>query len=173
MAGSGMGRNEAIAISPSGAHLARYLKQRPFSGAGEDKAHERGFEGATFTWAGLRISPLICYDLRFPELFRAGSKGGTEVFVVIAAWPKKRIDHWITLLQARAIENQAYVIAVNRTGDEPEFSYCGRSMVVDPHGRIVFDAGEDEGVGQVALDPELPAAWREEFPAYHDFLRWS
>jgi omega-amidase len=173
MDGNGMGRNEAIAVSPSGDQLARYLKQRPFSGAGEDLAHERGYEGTSFTWGGLRISPLICYDLRFPELFRGGAKGGAEVFVVIAAWPKKRIDHWVTLLRARAIENQAYVIGVNRTGDEPEFSYCGRSVVCDPHGEVVLDAGEEERVVQFTIDPKLPAAWREEFPAYSDFLRWS
>jgi predicted amidohydrolase len=173
IAANNMGRNEAIAIGPGGDQLARYVKQRPFSGAREDLAHERGFHGTFFTWAEMCISPLICYDLRFPELFRGCAKGGTEMFVVIAAWPKKRIQHWITLLRARAIENQAYVVGVNRTGDEPDFSYCGRSLVVDPHGEVVFDAGEGEGVGHVTLDPKLPATWRQEFPAYHDFLRWS
>jgi omega-amidase len=173
MDSNGMGRNEAVAVSPAGDQLARYLKQRPFSGAGEDLAHERGYKGASFMWAGMRVAPLICYDLRFPELFRGGAKAGAEVFVVIAAWPKTRIEHWIALLRARAIENQAYVIGVNRTGDEPTYSYCGRSIIVDPHGEVVADAGEEERVLQASLDPKLPEAWREEFPAYRDFLRWS
>ncbi len=170
---SGLGKNEAIALSSSGKPLCRYLKQRPFSGAGEDLVHDRGYEGTTFVWGGMLISPLICYDLRFPELFRGGAKAGAEVFVVIAAWPKTRIDHWITLLRARAIENQAYVVGVNRTGDEPKFSYCGRSLVVDPQGNIVTDLGEEERVAHVTLDPRMPSNWRDEFPAYHDFHRWS
>jgi predicted amidohydrolase len=173
MDGNGMGRNEALVLSPAGTQLARYLKQRPFSGAGEELAHERGSKGATFVWGGMLAAPLICYDLRFPELFRGGAKGGVEVFVVIAAWPKTRIGHWVALLRARAIENQAYVIGVNRTGDEPSYSYCGRSLVVDPHGEIVCDVGEEERVVHAKLDPKLPGSWREEFPAYTDFLRWG
>lgn len=168
-----LGRNEALVISPEGEVIGRYIKQRPFSGAGEDAVHERGFEGTTFSWAGMRVAPLICYDLRFPELFRAGAKAGAEMFAVIAAWPKKRIDHWIALLQARAIENQAYVVGVNRTGNEPTFQYCGRSIVVDPQGKIVADAGEKEGLLAVPIDAEWPRRWREEFPAYNDFQRWS
>lgn len=173
MGGDGLGRNEAVVISPAGDQLARYLKQRPFSGAGEELTHERGFDGSTFTWGGMRLSPLICYDLRFPELFRGGAKGGVEGFIVIAAWPKQRIEHWITLLRARAIENQAYVIGVNRTGDEPSLSYCGRSLVIDPHGDIVADLGEEERVVHLKLDPKMPGSWREQFPAYHDFHRWG
>jgi len=169
----GMGRNEALAFSPDGETLARYVKQRPFSGGGEDLAHERGYEGTTFIWAGLRVAPLICYDLRFPELFRAGSKAGAEVFVVIAAWPKDRIEHWITLLRARAIENQAFVVGVNRTGNDPKHQYCGRSIVVDPHGTILADGGEQEGVVTANLDASVVLSWRDSFPSYRDFLRWS
>ena len=169
----GLGRNEALILSPSGEVLARYLKQRPFSGGGEDLTHERGYEGVTFKWGGLRVAPFICYDLRFPELFRGAAKAGAEVFIVIAAWPKIRIDHWVTLLRARAIENQAYVVGVNRTGDEPNRPCGGRSVVIDPHGAIVADAGENEGVVAATLDPKVVRSWREEFPAYQDFLRWS
>jgi omega-amidase len=169
----GLGRNEAVVYGPSGELLARYLKQRPFSGAGEDLAHERGFKGATFLWSGMRVAPLICYDLRFPELFRGAAKAGAEMYVVIAAWPSKRIEHWITLLRARAIENQAYVIGVNRTGEEPKFHYSGRSVVVDPHGEILHDAGEEECVLHAKLDPRVPQEWRDQFPAYNDFLRWG
>jgi omega-amidase len=169
----GMGRNEALTFSSTGEILARYVKQRPFSGGGEDLAHERGYKGVTFAWAGLQVATLICYDLRFPELFRAGSKGGVEVFVVIAAWPKDRIEHWITLLRARAIENQAFVVGVNRTGNDPKHQYCGRSIVVDPRGSILADAGEEECVLSATVDAKVVQSWREDFPAYRDFLRWS
>ena len=140
---------------------------------GETEHYEAGTATTLFRWDGFTVSPFICYDLRFPEHFRKATRAGAQLITVIASWPVARIGHWITLLQARAVENQAYVVGVNRTGDEPDFSYCGRSIVVDPHGQVVFDAGEEEGVGHVTLDPKLPATWREEFPAYHDFLRWS
>jgi predicted amidohydrolase len=121
-----------------------------------------------FEWAGLKISPLICYDLRFPELARAAVKLGAEVLVYIAAWPVKRYHHWITLLQARAIENQACVIGVNRTGQDPQFSYNGRSLVVDPHGIIIADAGEREQALRAELDTQVIRDWRAQFPALRD-----
>ena len=82
--------------------------------------------------------------------------------------PVKRQQHWLTLLQARAIENQAYVIGVNRIGNEPQFSYAGRSVVVDPHGVIIADAGEQERVLTATLDAESVEAWRRDFPALRD-----
>ena len=162
-------RNIAAAYSPDG-KLAHYIKQRPFTGADEHLAHIAGKDAAVFDWGGLKIAPLVCYDLRFPELFRAGLTLGATAFVVIAAWPMRRIEHWLTLLRARAIENQAYVIGVNRTGSEPRFTYSGRSVVIDPHGNIVLDAGEGECAVSVELDTALPTTWRTEFPAVRDFL---
>ena len=86
----------------------------------------------------------------------------------MALWPTKRQHHWLTLLQARAIENQAWVVGVNRIGGEPQFSYSGRSVVVDPHGVIVADAGEQERVLAASLDLEMVRAWRRDFPALRD-----
>lgn len=115
------------------------------------------------------MSPFICYDLRFPEIFRAAALGlGSELLVVIASWPIKRAQHWVTLLQARAIENQAYVIGVNRCGTDPNFTYPGRSMVVDPHGVILVDASDVEGTVSARLDRARVASWREQFPALRD-----
>jgi predicted amidohydrolase len=169
----GMGRNEALVLAPDGRVLARYLKQRPFSGGGEDLAHERGEVPALFEWDGVRVAPLVCYDLRFPEVFRAALRAGAEMFVVIAAWPTTRIEHWITLLRARAIENQAIVVGVNRTGEEPQHRYCGRSLVVDCHGQVLADAGEAEGVTACEIASSSAREWREQFPAVRDFLRWG
>ena len=161
-------RNQSLVIAPDGRELARYTKQQPFSLGGEGTVHERGHTPVLFEWGGLKISPLICYDLRFPELARAAVKLGAEVLVYIAAWPVKRYHHWITLLQARAIENQAYVIGVNRTGQDPNFSYNGRSLVVDPHGIIIADAGEREQALRAELAPEIVHDWRAQFPALRD-----
>lgn len=166
--GEGRGMNQALAIAPDGTLLARYTKNHPFSLGGEDKAHVAGSGVALFEWQGLRIAPLICYDLRFPELAREAMRARAEVMIYIAAWPVKRIQHWITLLQARAIENLAYVIGVNRCGSDPEFSYTGRSLVVDPHGVVIADAAEQERVVSTEIDPGVVRQWRAQFPALRD-----
>ena len=166
--GPGSGRNEAVAFAPDGRLLARYVKQRPFSGAGENAVHERGTETVIFSWGGFTVAPFVCYDLRFPELFRDAVQRGADLLIVIAAWPVKRIEHWLTLLRARAIENQAWVVGVNRCGREPDFIYNGRSVVVDPHGAIVADAGDVEKVLAASVDAETVRAWRAEFPALRD-----
>ena len=164
----GRGMNQALAIAPNGTVIARYTKNHPFSLGGEDQAHISGTDVSLFEWQGLRIAPLICYDLRFPELARTAVRAGAEVLVFIAAWPVKRIQHWITLLQARAIENLAYVIGVNRCGTDPDFTFTGRSLVVDPHGLIIADAAEQERVISVRIDPAVLREWRSQFPALRD-----
>ncbi len=164
----GRGMNQALALSPDGSVLARYTKNYPFSLGGEDQAHTAGTDVSLFEWQGLRIAPLICYDLRFPELARTAIRAEAEVLVYIAAWPVKRIQHWITLLQARAIENLAYVIGVNRCGTDPEFTYTGRSLVVDPHGLVIADAAEQERVVSARIEPAVLRDWRSQFPALRD-----
>lgn len=165
---AGMGRNESVTFGPDGALLARYTKIQPFSLGGESECHAAGSEVVTFPWGGFTVAPLVCYDLRFPEHFRTAVKKGANLMVVIASWPVKRYHHWLTLLQARAIENLAYVIGVNRTGSDPHLKYNGRSVVVSPHGHIIADAGEGEGVVSARLDLADVKAWREQFPALGD-----
>lgn len=167
--GSGaLGRNESVAFSPEGTLLARYAKIHPFTLGGESQVHESGVEVTIFSWAGFTVAPFVCYDLRFPELFRDAARRGANLFVVSALWPAKRQQHWLTLLQARAIENQAYVIGVNRVGNEPSYTYAGRSVVVDPHGIIIADAGERETVLGSSIDLAVVTAWRRDFPALRD-----
>lgn len=165
---NGRGRNDSITFAPDGERLARYTKIHPFSLGGESEGHEAGLDVVTFDLAGFVAAPFVCYDLRFPEIFRAAAKRGANLFVVIALWPAKRQQHWLTLLQARAIENQAYVIGVNRVGNEPQFSYAGRSAVVDPHGVIIADAGEQERILRASIDLSTVEAWRRDFPALRD-----
>lgn len=165
----GKGFNQALVIGPEGTELARYTKIRPFSLGGEAGVHAPGSAPVIFEWQGLKIAPLVCYDLRFPELAREALSLGAEVFVYIAAWPARRIQHWLTLLQARAIENQAYVLGVNRCGQEPDFSYCGRSALVDPQGVIIADAADGEKVLRAESRPEIVHTWRRDFPAVRDW----
>lgn len=161
-------RNQAVAWAPDGRELARYTKQRPFSLAGEGAHYPGGGATVVFEWGGFRIAPFVCYDLRFPELFRAAVQQGADLLTVIASWPARRLTHWLTLLQARAIENQACVIGVNRCGRDSHFSYAGRSVAIDPQGCIRADAGSEEGVTLAEFDPAWAARWREEFPALRD-----
>jgi len=162
-------RNEAVVFGPEGALACRYAKMRPFTFGGEPAAgYVAGTEVVTFSWQGFTVAPFICYDLRFPELFREAVKLGANLFVVIASWPVKRHQHWLTLLQARAIENQAFVIGVNRTGTDPHSHYNGRSVVVDPQGHIIADAGERERVLSAEVALEEVTRWRRDFPALQD-----
>lgn len=165
---AGKARNQALAVAPDGKVLARYTKMRPFSMGGEADVHVRGTTPVVFQWSGFKIAPLVCYDLRFPEVAREAVRMGAQVLVYMAAWPVKRFQHWITLLQARAIENQAYVIGVNRTGTEPQFSYNGRSLVVDPHGVIIADAGEREHSISTPIEQAVVTDWRAQFPGLRD-----
>ncbi|MFM2177312.1 MAG: hypothetical protein RL015_1410 [Verrucomicrobiota bacterium] len=164
----GKGLNQSLVLAPEGHELARYTKIQPFSLGGESVVHDKGSAPMVFAWQSLKIASLICYDLRFPELARQAVRLGAEVLVYIAAWPVKRYQHWLTLLQARAIENQAYVLGVNRMGTDPHFSYNGRSVLVDPHGIIVADAGEREQVLKAEIDPAVVRDWRAQFPALCD-----
>ncbi len=164
-------RNEAVAFSPQGTVLARYAKQQPFTPAGERDLFQAGARSLVFEWGGFKVAPFVCYDLRFPELFREAVDLGAELLVVIANWPSKRVSHWETLLRARAIENQAFVLGVNRCGNDPQFPYPGRTVVVDPQGEILADAGSSEGVLQADVDRSILLSWREQFPALKDRQR--
>lgn len=162
------GRNESVTFGPDGRLIARYGKIHPFSMGGELEVHQQGTEIVTFELNGFTVAPFVCYDLRFPEIFRSAVDRGANLFVVIANWPVKRDRHWLTLLQARAIENLAYVVGVNRCGIDPHFFYSGRSVVVDPHGIIIADAGGEEHVTVTELDLDLVQNWRRDFPPLRD-----
>lgn len=160
--------NCSATASPTGEIICRYWKTHPFSHGEEDKNYTPGDVVKTLTIGDTVISPSICYDLRFPELYRLASSSRAEVFVVIANWPEKRNQHWISLLKARAIENQAYVIGVNRCGEDPNLVYAGSSMVVDCMGEIVADAESNSGVFEAELDIAGLRDWRAHFPALRD-----
>lgn len=165
---AGKGLNQAVAFDPAGRELVRYTKLHPFSFGGEAK-HFVGGEGvATFDWGGMRVAPLICYDLRFPEAFRLATRRGAQVLAVLANFPSARESHWVTLLTARAIENQAYVVGVNRCGADPYLPYPGRSLIIGPRGDILADAGPGEAVISAELDLDDLLDYRAKFPALRD-----
>lgn len=164
----GRGCNQAVAFSPEGGELARYTKIQPFSLGGEKDHYTEGDRVRTFSWRGLTVVPYICYDLRFPEIFRVGARKGAQVITVMANWPETRIQHWVTLLQARAIENQAYVAGVNRCGASPDLPYNGRSLIVAPTGEILADAGDRERVIAAEVDAEALQALRTNLPFLRD-----
>ena len=167
-AANGRACNQSVTFGPDGTLLVRYTKIQPFTLGGEAEVHQAGSEVVTFEWGGFKVAPFICYDLRFPEHFRQAARLGADLFVVIASWPVKRHHHWLTLLQARAIENLAFVVGVNRTGTDPHFHYNGRSIVASPHGHIIADAGELERVVPAEIDAEEVRQWRAQFPALSD-----
>jgi predicted amidohydrolase len=160
----GAGRlNAAVAVDPKGTVLARYAKLHPLSYADEHRHYRRGDDMPVFELGGARAAMLICYDLRFPEAFREAALKGAEVFFVIANWPARRVKHWFTLLRARAIENQAFVVGVNRVGTDPRESYVSSSLVAGPQGDVLH-----EGPGVVDLDLTVVREWRREFPTLND-----
>jgi predicted amidohydrolase len=164
----GRATNGASVFDAAGKSIARYVKCHGFTPAGEHVAYAAGDGPTIFDWGGLKVAPLVCYDLRFPELFRAAVKLGAEVFVVIANWPSARVGHWVTLAKARAIENQAYVVAVNRCGRDPKYSYPGRSLIIDPKGEVLAEAGDGVAVLSAEIDPKISRDWRRDFPALRD-----
>ena len=166
--GSKMGKNLAVLFNPKGERVGEYQKIHPFTPIGEDKVHLAGHELQIFSIGSFHLCPMLCYDLRFPELFRASVKKGTNLFVVLASWPDSRMNHWHALLQARAIENQAYVIGVNRTGSDPNHQYAGGSKVIDPMGKIRTEAALEEEWISFTLEHRLIEDWRSSFPALLD-----
>ncbi len=165
----GRARNKALVFSPAGELLAFYAKMRPFTLGGEPEHYVAGEGPVAFRWSDCTVSPFICYDLRFPEIFReAVAAHRPELFAVIANYPEKRIGHWVALLQARAIENQAYVVGVNRIGRDPSCSYNGRSVIVDPQGEIIADAGGRECCISAKLDLANLKKYRAGLPFLDD-----
>ena len=151
-------------------------KIHPFSYGGEDRIFSRGNELVTVGLGNPEpwiIQPSICYDLRFPEMFRVGSQHGAHLIVVQANWPHARQHHWETLLRARAIENQAFVVGVNCTGTQAPLKFIGGSYIFSPQGDIVAKGGEEETVirGHIELSDCLQ--WRKQFPALRDRMPWN
>jgi len=152
----------------AGGRLYFYDKRHLFRMSGEHRVYGAGQSQMTVTIGAWRIRPFICYDLRFPIWTRNIDKA-YDVALFVANWPAARAAHWMALLTARAIENQSYVIGVNRVGlDGNGHAYAGDSMVLDPQGKILFQAQDKEVLHTADLDAASQEAYRESFPAWRD-----
>ncbi|MFF5023975.1 carbon-nitrogen family hydrolase [Streptomyces collinus] len=161
--------NTSLVFSPSGDLAAAYRKIHRFGfDKGEAVLMGAGREPVTVRLPETTVGLATCYDLRFPELFRSLVDAGAETLVIPAGWPERRRAHWTLLAQARAVENQAFVLACGTAGTHAGVPQAGHSIVVDPWGEVLAEAGAGEEVLTVDLDPAKPAATREQFPALKD-----
>ncbi len=159
--------NRLIWVNPAGEHFT-YDKKHLFRMSGEEKVYSPGKEKITIDLNGWKIRPFICYDLRFP-LWTRNFENAYDVAIFVANWPEKRSAHWKVLLQARAIENQSFVIGVNRVGSDGKgFTYSGDSSVIDPRGNIVFQKSHTACTFTANLSYTLLEEYRKKFPAWMD-----
>ncbi|MFF9021785.1 carbon-nitrogen family hydrolase [Streptomyces eurythermus] len=161
--------NTSLVFSPSGELAAAYRKIHRFGfDKGEAVLMGAGRDLVTVRLPDTTLGVATCYDLRFPELFRALVDAGAETLVIPAGWPERRRAHWTLLARARAVENQAFVLACGTAGTHAGVPQAGHSIVVDPWGEVLAEAGPGEEVLTVDIDPAKPAATRERFPALKD-----
>jgi len=160
-------QNVSLAIDRKGKDIAIYAKTHLISLLGEDTSYESGDRPATFYLDEVCTTCFICYDLRFPELFRAVADK-CMLIIVIASWPDTRQAHWDTLLRARAIENQCYVIGVNRVGEGGGYSFTGGSAIIDPLGESITQGEEKETLLVADIDAEKVKEIRSQFPFLKD-----
>jgi omega-amidase len=161
-------KNTAVAIDRDGRILSTYAKMHLFSHGHEDKGNTPGTDLGMFTLGSLACGIAICYDLRFPDLFRLYAQHGVQAVFIPSAWPHVRTRHWELFIQARALENQMYIIGVNTTGQNPVESYAGNSMTADPQGIIISRANEAEQLVFTDLDPAVVDTARRQFPVEKD-----
>lgn len=158
--------NHYTIVDKIGVVISDYVKIHPFSYSGEDKKFQGGTNIVNYKIEETEFSTFICYDLRFPEIFQIASKKA-DVIIVPANWPQKRSEHWKTLLRARAIENQVYILAINCVGDIGGLYYSGDSCVINPNGEIKEILSDVEGVIVYEFDNDV-AKYRDSFPVKKD-----
>lgn len=162
--------NRLLWVLPDG-NLGYYDKRHRFAFAGEDREYTAGHKRLIAQVKGWKINLQVCYDLRFPVWARqqVTDKPEYDVLLYVANWPEKRIHAWKTLLTARAIENQCYVVGINRVGEDGNgILYNGESMVIDPLGNICYRKETEEDIHTVVLEKETLNQVREKFPFWKD-----
>jgi predicted amidohydrolase len=156
-----------LLLAGPGGELHRYRKLHPFTFAREHEHYQAGSEFVTVDVEGVRFSLFVCYDLRFADEFWCRA-GATDAYIVVANWPDRRRHHWTTLLAARAIENQAYVVGVNRVGRGGGLEYSGDSRIIDPWGEVLAAAAGGETMILADVDAAVVRDAREKFPVLAD-----
>lgn len=160
--------NTMLIITKEGKCIKQYDKLHLFKLMDEHLYLQPGKENGLFTLDDISCAGFICYDIRFPEWLRAHTAKGAEIIFVSAEWPKPRLDHWRSLLISRAIENQAYVVAVNRSGSDLNNVFAGHSMIIDPWGAVISEAGEDIEILTGTLDLAKVSEVRGRIPVFSD-----
>jgi predicted amidohydrolase len=161
--------NTSLVFSPTGDLAAAYRKIHRFGfDKGEAVLMGRGEDLVTVRLPETTVGVATCYDLRFPELFRGLVDAGAETLVIPAGWPERRRAHWTLLARARAVENQAFVLACGTAGTHARVPQAGHSIVVDPWGAVLAEAGAAEEILTVEFDPGKVSVTREQFPALKD-----
>jgi omega-amidase len=160
--------NTMLVISSAGELVLEYDKVHLFRLMNEEKYLSPGHKKGDFDLLGIPCSGFICYDIRFPEWIRKHTVEGAKILFVSAEWPKLRIDHWRNLLIARAIENQSYVVACNRVGKDPNNEFGGHSMIVDPWGKVVEEAGENDTIITTDILISMVDEVRNSIPVFED-----
>ncbi|GAB4171216.1 MAG: carbon-nitrogen family hydrolase [Geothermobacteraceae bacterium] len=155
-------------VVDKGEVAGRYRKLHLFSVMREDRYLAAGNEAVIVDTSVGRLGLAICYDLRFPELFRKLALGGAEIICLPAEWPKPRQEHWRTLLRARAIENQMFVAACNCCGIQGKLDFFGMSLLIDPWGDVLAEGGETDTVIRADFDLAKMHAFREQIPCFND-----
>lgn len=170
--------NRLYFVKPDGS-VSFYDKHHLFAYGGENKTYTAGQQRIIVLWRGVRILPLVCYDLRFPVWSRNNapvSENNTpyDLCIYVASWPSSRHEAWNTLLRARAIENQCYVVGVNRIGTDPNCGYIGGTQVIDAYGRII-DYCPDNKPSTISTDIELVSLhlFRDKFPVLKDADKYA
>ncbi|NRD78666.1 carbon-nitrogen family hydrolase [Bacillus sp. BRMEA1] len=161
-------KNTLLIINKSGEIVHQYSKLHLFKLMDEHIYLEAGEEKGVFQLDGQPFAGVICYDIRFPEWIRAHTSAGAETLFVVAEWPEPRLSHWRSLLIARAIENQCYVIACNRSGCDPNNQFAGHSLIIDPWGEIIAEAGAEEQILSATINLDLVKAVRKQIPIFAD-----
>jgi len=157
-----------VHVMDNGTLAGVYRKIHLFSLLGEDRAFSGGDSWLLADTSIGKVGVIICYDLRFPELSRRLAVEGAQVICVPAQWPKPRDEHWRTLLRARAMENQLFVVACNACGIIGKLDFFGMSMIIDAKGDVLAEAGEREGEIIASLDMQTMTDWRAQIPCFND-----
>jgi predicted amidohydrolase len=160
--------NTMYMFNRKGEHIGEYSKVHLFQLMDEHKFLAAGNEQGSFTIDNIPCAGFICYDIRFPEWIRTHTAPGAQIIFVVAEWPLPRLAHWRILLQARAIENQCYVVACNRSGNDSNNVFAGHSMVIDPWGEIVAEAGEEATHLVATVNMEKLPKVRKGIPVFAD-----